>query len=55
MRAYELCESLYGKDYVLDLIEGELEEKITFKCYPHGAEYILNLREKVNKAIKAKI
>ena len=55
MRAYELCERLYGKDYVLNLIEGELEEKITFKCYPHGAEYILNLREKVNKAIKAKI
>ena len=55
MRAFELCESLYGKDFVMELIEGDLEEKIEFDVYPKDAEYILNLREKVNNAIKAKL
>jgi hypothetical protein len=55
MRALKLCESLYSRDYVMDLIEGALDEKITFKSYPKDAEYLLNLREKVNAAIKAKL
>ena len=55
MRALKLCESLYGKEYVLKLIDGELNEEITFDKYPHEAEYILNLREKINNAIKNKI
>lgn len=55
MRALKLCESLYGREFVLNLMEGNLEEEITFKKYPKEADYILNLREKVNAAIKAKI
>ena len=55
MRALKLCESLYGKEYVMELIEGDLKNEITFENYPHEAEYILNLRHKVNNAIKAKI
>ena len=55
IRAFKLCESLYGKDFVLELIEGNLEKKIEFDEYPKDAEYILNLREKVNNAIKAKL
>ena len=54
MRAFKLCENLYGKDFVMELIEGNLEEKIEFDVYPKNAEYILNLREKINNAIKAK-
>lgn len=55
MRAFKLCESLYGKEYVMELIEGDLEQKIEFDVYPKDAEYLLNLREKINNAIKAKL
>lgn len=55
MRAFKLCEKLYGRDFVMDLIEGELDEKITFKSYPKDGNYILNLRQKVNDAINIKI
>lgn len=55
MRALKLCESLYGRDYVAELIDGELDKEITFKEYPKDADYILGLREKVNAAIKAKL
>lgn len=54
IRAFKLCEELYGKDYVMDLIEKDIEP-ITFKKYPHSADYLLDLREKVNKAIKEKL
>ena len=55
MRALKLCESLYGRDYVVSLIDGLAGEDITFKKYPEDADYILELREKINTAIKAKI
>lgn len=55
MRALKLCEQLCGRDYVMNLIEGDLDKPITFKEYPHDAAYILNLREKVNAAIAEKI
>lgn len=55
IRAFKLCESLYGKDFVMELIEGDLEEKIEFDVYPKEAEYLLCLREKINNAIKAKL
>ncbi len=54
MRALKLCESLYGREYVLNLIDSELDTPITFDEYPRDAAYILNLREKVNAAIAAK-
>lgn len=51
IRALKLCENLYGKDYVLKLIEEGIEP-VTFNKYPRNDDYILNLREKVNKAVK---
>lgn len=50
MRAYRLCEQLYGKDYVMGVIEDEINP-ITFRDYPLNAEYLLNVREKINRAI----
>lgn len=55
MRAMKLCESLYDRDFVINLIEEGLEQKITFKEYPCDSWYLLDLRERINKAIKAKI
>jgi len=48
--AYRLCEQLYGKDYVMRIIEEEAEP-ITFKNYPKNTEYLLKVREKINRAI----
>ena len=50
MRAYRLCEQLYGKDYVMGIIEDEISP-ITFRDYPLNSEYLLNVREKINRAI----
>lgn len=47
LRALQLCESLYGRDATLELLEAD----ITFRSYPKDPEYILNLRERINQAI----
>lgn len=52
MRALELCESLYGREYVIKLIEEDCDFEITFSEYPRKEKYILNLRERTNNAIK---
>ena len=54
LSALKLCESLYGREYVLNLME-EGENPITFKEYPRDINYLPTLREKVNAAIAAKI
>lgn len=53
MRALTLCERLYGRDYVISLIDEQGE--ITFSEYPRTQSYIIELREKINKAIKERI
>ena len=50
LRALKKAESLVGREKVLKLID-EYED-ITFSSYPKGADYVLNLREKVNELIK---
>ncbi len=54
IRALKRCEELYGRDYVINLIDEGLEKPLTFLEYPKEADYILKLREKVNAAIAAK-
>lgn len=51
MRAFKLLETLKGKDFVLELIDGELIEPVTFDKYPTSDAYILRLRERVNREI----
>lgn len=51
IRAFELCEKLYGRDYVMHMIEDGVKP-ITFLEWPLGDDYLLNLREKINLAIK---
>ena len=46
----ELAESLCGRDAVMAVIEDGIEP-ITFDSYPQEQEYILNMREKINKLI----
>ena len=54
MRAFKLCESLYGKEYVIKLLEDGIQP-LTFKCYPNNPEYLLSVREKLNRAIIEKL
>ena len=53
MRAMQLLESICGRDAVTELIDSEGE--IDFRTYPRSAEYILNLRERINKMIAENI
>ena len=54
MRALQLCESLYGREFALKLLEEDAERPLKFADYPHNAEYILKTREKINRAIAEK-
>lgn len=50
LRAMELAESLCGRDAVMAVIEEGIDP-ITFDSYPHEQEYILSMRERINKLI----
>lgn len=54
LRALQKLESLAGRDFVMQLIEGELAEPITFAVYPKSAEYLIRLRNRVNEEIAAR-
>ena len=54
MRALKLCEELYGKEKVLEVMEAGIDP-ITFKKYPRSADYILALRRKINELIQEKV
>ncbi len=47
IRALELLESYYGRDFVVKLIDSEAGMDLDFMNYPRGEEFILRLREKV--------
>lgn len=53
LRALEYLEELTSKEYVLELIEGDLGEPLTFKKYPKSDMYLLGLRNRVNKLINS--
>ena len=52
LRALKYLESLTSREYVLSLVQEGLDYDLTFSEYPKDAEYLLNLRLKVNEAIR---
>lgn len=52
LRSLELLESLIGRDAVLAELEKGLDQPITFSEYPKDAEWLLNVRERVNEKIR---
>ncbi|MCI8389047.1 MAG: DUF4091 domain-containing protein [Clostridiales bacterium] len=50
-RALKLLEAKIGREKVLELIEENCTEPMTFSKYPHSREYLLALREKVNSLL----
>ncbi len=51
MRALKLLEDLIGREAVINLLEEGLDQPITFSRYPRDEQWILNMREKVNRKI----
>lgn len=50
--AMKLLESMIGRAKVMEIIEDEAGRSVTMKKYPHGNDFILKTRERINKAIK---
>lgn len=51
MLALKLLESKIGKEKALTVLEEGLESPLTFRDYPHSAEWLLKTRERINRAI----
>lgn len=52
LRALEYLETLTSREFVMELVEGELAEPLTFKRYPKSDMYLIMLRNRVNKEIE---
>ena len=48
LRALRLLESLTSREYVLKLIDKDLDIPLSFKAYPHNQNWLLNLRKEIN-------
>ncbi|WP_409294104.1 DUF4091 domain-containing protein [Peribacillus sp. SCS-26] len=53
LRALQLLGGLIGRDEVIEMLESGLDEPITFTQYPQGPEWLLGMREKINRRIAA--
>ena len=53
--ALQKLESLIGREKVLAMIHNGLDYELTMKRYPCSAEWLLNLRERINRAIAANL
>ena len=49
--ALQKLESLIGRERVLDMIHDNLDYELSMRKYPYSAEWILNLRERINNEI----
>ncbi|MHB1484901.1 MAG: DUF4091 domain-containing protein [Saccharofermentanales bacterium] len=53
IRALQLLEKYSGKEEVIRLLEEDLNLPLTFEDYPSEAVWLINKREKINRAIKS--
>lgn len=51
LRALKLLESRTSREYVLSLLERDLDIPLTFRTYPHEQSWLLNLRKTINEEI----
>ncbi len=52
MMALQTLEKLAGRETALAVLEEGLEKELTFFEYPHSDSWMLETRERINKAIK---
>ena len=55
LRALDLLGRLTSKEYVMSIINENIDYDITFKQYPKEDSYLINLRERINKEIREKV
>ena len=55
LRACELLETLAGREFVMECIEEDLAEPLTFKRFPKSDYYLLALRNRINREIAKRI
>ncbi len=55
LRACELLESLAGRETVMECIEENLAEPLTFTCFPKTDYYLIALRNRINREIAKRI
>ncbi len=51
VRALNMLADKIGKDAVMNLIEGDLDEPLTFDVFPKTDSYLINLRNTINKML----
>ena len=52
LRAMKYLEKLAGREVVMQCIESNQDEEISFKKYPRNISYIVDCRNRINSAIK---
>ena len=55
LRACELLESLAGREFVMECIEEDLGEPLTFKRFPKSDYYLIALRNRINREIAKRL
>ncbi|WP_246880464.1 DUF4091 domain-containing protein [Sporosarcina sp. 6E9] len=55
LRALQLLESYIGREAVIELIEEDLSEPLTFRKYPRGNAWLLEKRELINRTIEKNV
>lgn len=55
MMALQLLESLIGREKTIELLEQGIDTPITFTEYPHSDEWQLQMRERINDAIRQQL
>ena len=55
MRAFTLLESFIGRKAVIELVEEGLDTPVTFCDYPRDAQWLLSMRERVNRKIESNV
>lgn len=55
IRALKLLEDLIGKQETVKLLEGNMDQPLTFKHYEKRASWLLEMRERVNQMVKAQL
>lgn len=51
LRALQLLESKIGKEQVIELLEQDVKQPLTFSNYPHESDWLLHTREVINQRI----
>ncbi|GIO15155.1 hypothetical protein J19TS2_47100 [Cohnella xylanilytica] len=55
LRALRLLERLAGREETLRLLEDGLGEPLTFRAYPRGDAWLLERRERINRALRDRL